>query len=240
MPDSRTHRGPHPLDFEIFAPVQIPVLQRATLDYSWLLERDYASKSSLELVGNRFQLHERGRLAVMRGACPDSAREERRRKALEADAVRGQTLHLDGYNVLMIVEAALGGSVILKCRDGCLRDMASMHGNFRRVEETAPAIGIIGEFLARLELEEVVWWLDAPVSNSGRLAALIRDLAMQNGWHWRVEMVPDADFAMKRLENAVVASADSAILDAAGAWFNLGAAIVARDIKLAWLVDLSA
>ena len=240
MPDSRTHRGPHPLDCQIFAPAQIPALQRATLDYSWLLERGYASKSSLELVGNRFQLHERGRLAVMRGACADSARAARQASELSADAMRGQSLHLDGYNVLMIVEAALGGSVILRCRDGCLRDMASMHGNFRRVEETAPAIEMIGRFLASLELQEVAWWLDAPVSNSGRLAALIRDVAVQSGWNWRVEMVQDADFALKRLETAIVASADSAILDAASAWFNLGAAIVARDIQAAWLVDLSA
>lgn len=240
MPDSRTHRGPHPLDSQIFAAAQIPALQRATSDYSWLLERGYASKSSLELVGNRFQLPSRGRLAVMRGACAESARETRRASERLAESMRGQTLHLDGYNVLMIVEAALGGSVLLGCRDGCLRDMASMHGNFRRVEETAPAVEIVGRFLQELELQEVAWWLDAPVSNSGRLAALLRDLAAQNVWNWRVEMVPDADFALKRLENAVVASADSAILDAASAWFNLGAAIVARDIKTAWLVDLSA
>ncbi|HEX9998221.1 MAG TPA: DUF434 domain-containing protein [Abditibacterium sp.] len=240
MPDSRTHRGPHPSDAQIFAPAQLPVLQRATLDYSWLLSRGYAPKSSLELVGNRYQLPERGRLGVMRAACPDAAREARRAKRLEADAVRGQILHLDGYNVLMIVEAALGGGVLLRCRDEGLRDMASMHGNFRRVEETAPAITMIGNFLASLSLEAVVWWLDAPVSNSGRLAGLIRELAEQNAWNWRVEMVPDADFAMKKLENAIVATADSVILDVASAWFNLGAAIVARDIPSVWLVDLSA
>ncbi|MEE2935698.1 MAG: DUF5616 domain-containing protein [Planctomycetota bacterium] len=34
---------------------------------------------------------------------------------------------MDGYNVLVSVEAAFGGGVILQGQDACYRDMASMH-----------------------------------------------------------------------------------------------------------------
>ena len=40
-------------------------------DFSWLLTRGYAEKGALKLVGDRFSLTERQRLAVMRSACSD-------------------------------------------------------------------------------------------------------------------------------------------------------------------------
>ena len=43
-------------------------------------------------------------------------------------------------NVLITLESALGGGVLLRCRDGCLRDMASLHGTYRIVDETDPAL----------------------------------------------------------------------------------------------------
>jgi hypothetical protein len=56
-------------------------------------------------------------------------------------------LWIDGYNVLTSIEAALSGGVILRARDGCYRDMASMHGSYRKVEETISAIHILGELI---------------------------------------------------------------------------------------------
>ncbi len=141
----------------------------------------------------------------------------------------------------MLVEAALGGAVILHARDGSLRDLASEHGNFRRVEETGPAVELIGSFLDELRVKESVWWLDAPVSNSGRLRQLLLETAGAHGWQWRCELVPSADAALKKLgADCLVATADSAILDAVPAWFNLGGALVSAHIPGAWLVDLSA
>lgn len=238
MPHTSTHRGPHPKDAELFTPAKIPALREAVTDLSWLLERGYASKSATELVGNHFQLHERARVAVMRCACGDGLLEMRLGK--EARSAKGQTLHLDGYNILMLVEAALGGGVILRARDRSLRDLASEHGNFRRVEETGPAVELIGSFLDELRVRDTVWWLDAPVSNAGRLRALLLETAGKHGWQWRVELVPSADVALKKLEeDGLIATADSAILDAVPCWFNLGGALVAAHVPGAWIVDLS-
>ena len=238
MPHTSTHRGPHPKDAELFAPEKIPMLREAVADLSLLMERGYASRSALELVGNHFQLHERQRVGVARCACGDAALDLRLAK--EATGIRNQSLHLDGYNIIMLVEAALGGGVIMRARDSSLRDMASEHGNFRRVEETGPALELIAQMLDELRVKDCVWWLDAPVSNSGRLRALILEIAAKAGREWRVELVPSADAALKKCsDEVIVATADSAILDAIPHWFNLGNAIVEAHIPGAWLVDLS-
>ena len=85
------------------------------------------------------------------------------------EQLAGRRVDLDGFNVLTTVEAALSGGVVIVGRDGCYRDMASMHGSYRKVTETRPALMLIGEVLAELGTGECQWYLDQPVSNSGRL-----------------------------------------------------------------------
>lgn len=240
MPNEQRHRGAHPLDARLFAPSQLATLRAAVADYSWLLGRSYATKSSLELVGNHFQLHERQRMAVMRSSCADASREARRLTSISLETLEGQTVHLDGYNVLTIIESALAGGVILRGRDECLRDIASLHGTFRRVEETEPALELIGAFLARHGARQVVWWLDSPVSNSGRLAGLMRDIAARHAWNWEAHLVFNADAALiKDTGDELLVTADSVILDSGKAWLNLGRELIEREIPLAWIVDLS-
>ena len=91
----------------------------------------------------------------------------------------GCRIELDGYNVLTSIEAALSGGVLLLARDGAFRDMASMHGSYRKVEETLPALDLIGRVLAEFGVGEAQWLLDRPVSNSGRLKKIIEYLAVQ-------------------------------------------------------------
>jgi hypothetical protein len=157
MPDRRRHRGPHPEDARLFAGDRAGPLRAAVRDLSWLLSRGYAERSAVKLVGDRYRLRQRQRVAVMRSACGDSARDARRARELGADALGGRALDLDGYNVLTSVEAALAGGVLLLARDGCLRDMASMHGHYRRVEETAVAVDLIGRTLVDLGAGAVTW-----------------------------------------------------------------------------------
>jgi hypothetical protein len=226
MPDARRHRGPHPKDGELFAAEAHPALLSAVSDYSWLLTRGYSEVSALKLVGDRYRLLERQRTAVMRCSCSDQALARRTVHRVEADALRGAAVEIDGFNVLTTVEAALAGGVLLAGRDGCLRDMASMHGSWRKVAETRPAAEIAGRFLHECGAASCRWLLDSPVSNSGRLSQLLRDVATENGWPWNVETVPSPD-AVLAVSNEIVLTADSAILDRCGRWFNAGAALVA-------------
>lgn len=238
MPDERRHRGAHPEDHEAFGAGWVGALQAAVGDLSWLLSRGYASVSALKVVGDRYGLTARQRVAVMRCACSDEQLVGRRARRVESAALAGARMMIDGYNVLTTVEAALAGGVVLVGRDGAWRDMASMHGTWRRVEETGPAIMRVGEKLEELKVREAVWYLDSPVSNSGRLKQAIGEAAQARGWAWRVELVMDPDKVLLGCgKQEVVASADSVILDGCGKWYGLAEEVV-RGMEGVWMVEM--
>ncbi len=237
MPDKREHRGRHPEDNRLFAEEKWVVLRLAANDLSWLLERDYAMTSSLKLVGDHFNLTQRQRMALMRSSCGQSKVKLRQDKLVAAAKLAGTILEIDGYNVLTTIEAALANGVILGCKDGCLRDIASMHGSFRKVQETEPALEMIGQFLAKLGVSQCIWYLDKPVSNSGRLKTLMREMAENNGWPWQIELVNSPDGVLARSEHIIITS-DSEILNRCRQWYNLVRAIIEKHIPEAYIVDL--
>src|SRR5262249_22963751 len=149
----------------------------------------------------------------------------------------GQTLLIDGYNLLTTIEAALAGGFVLAARDGAFRDMASMHGTWRRVAETEPAIELVGSFLAQTGVAGCHWYLDRPVSNSGRLKRILLDLSAANDWRWEVELVDDPDRILATA-TALVATADSAILDRCPACVNLAAEIIRDRVPQPRVIDL--
>jgi len=149
--------------------------------------------------------------------------------------------------------------LIFKGRDGCFRDLASIHGTYRKVEETIPALQLIAAFLAETRIAEALWLLDSPVSNSGRLKTLIAQLARENKWPWEIRLTisPDAELSSpltvpssqfpanrqlptdNRQLTAIVVSTDSVILDACQKWTNLAAEIITRKQPSATIIDLA-
>ncbi len=239
MPDKRVHRGPHPADEKLFAAKAIGDLRLAIADLSLLLSKGYAQKSALKLVGDRFSLRERQRLAVMRGACSDQQLASRNARLIAAENLSGQSIAVDGYNVLITIEAAMSGGFVFKGRDGCHRDLASIHGTYRKVTETIPAVELIGDFLRETGAGKALWLLDSPVSNSGRLKTLIRELAEKNGWNWQIELVLSPDAELKRTD-LVVATSDSVVLDDCKSWVNLATEIIGKKLPSARVIDLAA
>lgn len=239
MPDKRTHRGPHPEDARLFALEAIGDLRLAMADYAMLLTKGYAQKSSLKLVGDKFSLTERQRLALMRSACSDDQLASRIERRIAVEDIAGERIAIDGYNVLITIEAAMSGGVIFKGRDGCYRDLASIHGTYRKVTETIPAVELIGQFLKEIDVAAALWLLDKPVSNSGRLKTLIGELARKNDWPWEIELVISPDAALTK-GDLIVATSDSAVLDACKKWLNLATEIIYTKQDSAWVIDLSA
>ena len=238
MPDKRTHRGPHPADEKLFAATAVSDLRFAIADFSLLLTKGYAGKSALKLVGDRFSLTERQRLAIMRSACSDQQLASRNQRCVALKDLAGQPIVIDGYNVLITIEAAMSGGVIFKGRDGCYRDLASIHGTYRKVTETIPAVQLIGRYLQEIKVAEVLWLLDSPVSNSGRLKTLIGELVRKSNWNWEIELLLSPDAKLIR-SAAVVASSDSVVLDGCERWTNLAAEIITQKHPSATVLDLS-
>ena len=241
MADNRRHRGPHPADASLFAPAAWPTLQHTVHDLSWLLSRGYAAPSALKLTGDRRNLAARQRLAVMRSACGDEPLARRLRHRVSPEEVSGRTLMIDGFNLVTTMEAALAGGVLLLGREGCLRDMASMHGSYRRVSETRPALELIRLEVERLQPARCCWLLDRPVSNSGRLCEMIRQSGSDLAFAWEARLENDPDVVLRDLPAGQIAvTADSGILDQTAAWLNLAPAIVARHIPDAVPVPMAA
>ncbi|MBN2132459.1 MAG: DUF434 domain-containing protein, partial [Sedimentisphaerales bacterium] len=238
MPDKRTHRGPHPADARLFAPEALAGLRAALADFSLLLTKGYADKSALKLVGDRFSLTQRQRLAVMRSACSDQQMEARRKCCLDVERLAGRPLAIDGYNLLITVEAAMSGGFLFRGRDGCFRDLASIHGTYRKVEETIPAVTLIGEFLAQSAVPQALWLLDSPVSNSGRLKTLIARLARDHNWNWDIRLAFSPDAELSKTDTIVVTT-DSVILDACQKWTNLAAEIITQRLPCPIIIDLA-
>lgn len=226
MPHKQKHRGQHEQDARLFGTKWQPVLNEATSDFSWLLSRGYSDKSGLKLVGDRYRLNMRQRKALLRAACSDESLQTRHAKRLHGQDLPEAALAIDGYNLLITIESALGGGMIFQCRDGCYRDIASVHGTYRKVEETLPALTMIGVTLQKLAVSSVQWYLDRPVSNSGRLKGIMYELSEQYDFGWEIDLVNNPDRTLVEQSEAVVVSSDGWVLDHADSWFNLHRYIV--------------
>jgi hypothetical protein len=238
MSHQPTHRGPAPEDERLFADDQIPLLRTATSEVCWLLDRGYASRSSVELVGNRHALTERQRIAVARCACSREDAQRRRQLCLDPSRLRGRELWLDGYNVITVLESALSGGVVLLGRDTCCRDIAGIHRRYRKVNETLPVLRMVGETAVTWGVTRCKWWLDKPVSNSGRLKKLILDFAKEAGWEMEVELSFSPDHVLAHTEH-VIATADGIVLDRCHGWVNLARLLISQQIPRAHLLDLA-
>ncbi|MCP4641750.1 MAG: DUF434 domain-containing protein [bacterium] len=238
MPSKQRHRGKNPQDDRLFSAKYVPVLRSAVQDLSYLFTHRYSEKGAVKIVGDHYQLTQRQRRAVLGGACSDASLEHRAATRVDESALRDATVVIDGYNALITIESALSGGLLLRGRDGCIRDLASLHGSYRKVEETGPALRAIGEFLSAKGVAEVHWYFDAPVSNSGRLKAMCLAMAEEAGWTWQVSLTRRTDHVVAGAKGTVVTS-DSWILDRADAWFNLTARRVQGLTPPPEIVDLN-
>ncbi|MFO7974639.1 MAG: DUF5616 domain-containing protein, partial [Candidatus Hydrogenedentota bacterium] len=144
---------------------------------------------------------------------------------------------IDGYNLLITTESILSNGVLLRGRDGCVRDMASVHGSYRKVAETGPAIQLMGETLAACAPKTVSWFFDKPVSNSGRLKAIMANAAEQAGWEWDIRLINKVDQKVS-LTDGIAVSSDGWILDRAERWCNLTELLLERTGAADRVIDL--
>lgn len=238
MPDRRRHRGAHPRDRQLFAEPCWAALAAAARDYAWLATRGYPPVATLKLVGDRHGLVERQRAAIARVACSDAARQRRRARLVTYAALADQALAVDGFNVIIALEVALGGGLGLIGLDGARRDLASVHGTYRRVLETPRAVELALAALMHATPSAVTWFFDRPVSNSGKVAALLRRQCAERGASWSVELVDHADRDVSQ-PGVIALSADGGVIDDAERWFDLGGWVVARDVPEAWTLDFN-
>jgi hypothetical protein len=220
MTVTNRNRGKHPNDDMNFGTKWRETFIEAVSDLSHLLTRGYGEKTSIELVGNQYKLNSRQRQALSRMSVPDDLVMLRRIKKKTTHDLHNAIIDLDGFNILILLEASLSGAYIFKSRDGFYRDISGVHGSYKRVIQTEEAIELIRKAHTRLGIEQINWYLDAPVSNSGLLKSRLMDYAQKFDLSWRIHVIPDPDSALSHSDNIIITS-DGEILDNCKQWFNL-------------------
>ena len=73
-------------------------------------------------------------------------------------------------------------------------------------------------------MKKAVFYLDAPVSNSGRLKELIYQCLSEVSFEVQVEIIHNVDSTLETLENVV--TGDAIILDKCQSWYNMTKEII--------------
>ena len=227
---STRDRGKKSNDDKDFALRWHPTFKEAVDDCCYLLTRGYGSNSTLQIVGNRYRLNKRQRDAISRIGASDQDIQTRTKSCIDQTQLRGQSLAIDGFNLLIILESALSGAYIFKGRDGTIRDISSVHGSYKRVQKTNDALQIIGKTLIQLGVNKVHWYFDQPVSNSGKLKTQLRELAEQENYPWEISLDHNPDKVLAASQEIVISS-DAWILNECQQWFNLCGYVVENCIE---------
>jgi hypothetical protein len=228
-------RGYDPEDKKLFNEENMEKLSLCACEASFLLERGYPWKSAITYTSNHRLLSERQRSALARmTACPTrlALRHARQLSHLE----QGCTVNVDAFNAVVIMETALSHSLLLKCMDGCIRDLSGLAGTYAIISVTDEAIDLILKKLIQEGAGKAVFWIDAPVSNSGRLKTHIAERAHALSFPIDLKMVHNADAELKKLDHVI--SGDSEIIEQCQSWYNLYPDLV-RDIPGSWLVSVN-
>lgn len=232
MPTQR-NRGKNSNDDNLFGSETIQQkIKEAIVDMHYLLSRGYAEKSSLQLVGNKHRLNVRQQQAVRGMSVSQQQMKRRKSHEITFDNLDTETIIIDGFNLLIILESTLSGAYVFKGLDEAYRDLSGVHGTYKRVQQTESALLLVGNLLKNYK---VIWVFDKPVSNSGKLKTMLRETAEQHGFNWEIILENNPDKVLAESGHIVV-SADAWVLDRAERWLNLGSYIIEQHISEATII----
>lgn len=229
-------RGSAENDEKEFRGESLQILHQAAKDLSYLLNHNYKIKGASVFVGNHYLLSERQRLAVVRAIVSGQKLEDRKSRERK-EIVEGSTVNIDGFNTIITLEVAFSHSVLLRCMDGTIRDLAGLRGTYRIIDKTQLAIRCIGEQLEKRKAGKAIFYLDAPVSNSGRLKEQIYEQLSGFSFDVQVEVINNVDSLLETKENVV--TSDGIILDKCISWINLSHKILEERKDEYWIIDIT-
>ncbi len=200
-------------------------LHLAASDFLYLMDRGYPRSASLQLVGNRYNLNALHREVLHRGIFAREEAKQRRKRLVGPEKLVDRKLLVDGHNVIITTESMFAGRPLIAANDGLIRDVAGISHRYRISSQTHDALENLLQFLSNYRPRETLFYLDAPIRQSGELAAILR--SGLKSWN----LTGDAQ-ALKVPEKqligaqGIVASSDSAVLDGVKQAFDLAAAAI--------------
>lgn len=193
-------------------PLNSELLNEAAEDLRYLLNRGYPRKAALTLVGNRYGLTYDQRHLLHRGVFSHTDSESRKKNKISIQRIRHKDFVIDGYNVLITIEAALSGRPLVLGDDGFIRDISGLSGNFKKTERTEEALQLIFSSLKRAEPRQTLFLFDSPISMSGALAQEVRSLLRKENLTGNAMAVKVPERVMIGFPG-MIATSDTAIID---------------------------
>jgi hypothetical protein len=210
-------------------------LARIVNDLRYLLNQGYPRESAVDFVSNHYRLPLRERHLIARCVFSKQEAVEHRQKIVRAGAVRGKSLGIDGYNVVITLESVLTGKQVVRCDDGFVRDLRAIFGKYKASSATERAIEEILKTVAKARPSEVAVFFDKQVSRSGELAGRVRRGLRELGLKGGSRAVEGVDFRLRGFD--IVASSDRAVIKRAKAVWDIPAELLRR--KKANVLDLT-
>jgi hypothetical protein len=202
-------------------------LARIVKDLHYLLDQGYPRDSAVDFVSNHYRLPLEERHLIARCVFPKQEASEHHQKIIRAGAVRGRSLGIDGYNVLITLESILTGKQVVLCDDGLVRDLRAVFGKYKASSATERAIEEILEIVAKARPSETVVFFDKQVSRSGELAGRVRRGLMEMGLEGDSQAVGAVDFKLRGFD--VIASSDRAVIKRAKTIWDIPAEFLKRN-----------
>lgn len=189
-------------------------LEAAARDYRLFLERGYPESTMKKVVGDRHRLSGEERLILYRGISTAAQDARRKEKWRSPEEVSGRRLLLDFYNIAFTLLNYRLGRKLFRSTDGYIRDAGALHGRLGREERLSWVLEPLLKTLESLGPEETTVYLDSPISHSGKHAEALEEAAHERELLLGAVVVPSADYPLKQERTALIATGDSAIVDA--------------------------
>lgn len=204
--------------------------EEAVIDIRYLLERGYPQKSAVGFVCSHYRLDDEARHILSRKVLSKDTASKRQAKFLPCDAIEGERLVIDGYNIIIGMESILLKTAYL-CDDGVIRDVRGVFRNFRVSALTDKAIDMIMIFLKEKNPVYVCFLLDSQISKSGLFAGILRDKLAFYGIKGDAKTSRHVDFDLK-VSGDIVATSDGVVIDEAEKVVNFLACLMSRSKDL--------
>jgi len=183
----------------------------AIRDYRWLLDKHYPQRSSINIVGNRYKLTGAERSILYRGV-GDSVSAKLRAGKLTS-VLSAEIIAVDCYNVLFTLMNYLMGKPVYISDDGFVRDAGEGRGRINNKKIFDKALHLLKEFILDNPEKEYYLLLDAPISNSAKLAIELYEFLKSSGIKGIAEALKSPDYVLQNFNNVVLCSGDSVIID---------------------------
>lgn len=201
---------------------------KALEEARYLLDRGYPKDSAVGFVSNHHRLAEKERFILMRVVVRSDLAWARRSKLLDLEDLRGQSISIDGYNVIITTESVLGGYPVYLCDDGLLRDSRGIFRGFKASPLTAIALNWILDLLASAGPARTEVLLDQQMSRSGELAEMVRGMMAERQLCGVAKTARNVDHLLKTAKRIILTS-DGNVIDSVDYIMDLPAEIGRRS-----------